>query len=151
MSTKGELHYFGPWARMRDGRWEAVPGDGWQEALDRYNAEAPDLHKGRKPRPRPRELTVADLCNRFLTTKKRLLDNGGLSPHTFADHKRITDRLIAYFGKKRLVEDLGADDFEGLRASIAKTAGPVRLGGEIQQTRMVFTYFPQVRRSFSRN
>ena len=63
-----------------------------------------------------------------------MLDNRELSPRTFADYKRITDRLIAFFGKRRLVEDLDATDFEALRADIAKGCGLVRLGGEVKQT-----------------
>lgn len=35
---------------------------------------------------------------------------------------------------------LAADDFESLRADMAKGVGPVRLAGQIQQTRMVFKY-----------
>jgi integrase len=39
-----------------------------------------------------------------------------------------------------LVSDLGSEDFEALRASIAKTWGPVALGNEIQRVRVVFKY-----------
>jgi len=139
-SINGKLHYFGPWAKMRDGKWERLPDGGWQAALDRFDQEKADLYRDRTPRPKPGNLTVADLCNRFLTSKQLLLDNRELSPHTFRDYKRITDRLVAFLGKRRLVEDLAADDFEALRADVAKTCGLVRLGGEIQQTRMVFKY-----------
>jgi integrase len=39
-----------------------------------------------------------------------------------------------------LVEDLAADDFEQLRADIAKVWGPVRLGNEVQRVRTFFKY-----------
>jgi integrase len=39
-----------------------------------------------------------------------------------------------------LVEDLGSDDFERLRADAARTLGPVALGNEIQRIRSVFKY-----------
>ena len=139
-SINGKLHYFGPWMRMRGGKWEYLPEGGWQAALDRFDEEKADLYRDRKPRPKLGNLTIADLCNRFLTSKQLLLDNRELSPQTFRDYKRITDRLVAFFGKRRLVDDLAADDFEALRADIAKTAGLVRLGGEVNQTRMVFKY-----------
>ena len=138
--VNGKLHYFGPWARMKEGKWHCLPSGGWQAALDRFDEEKADLYRDRKPRPKPGNLTVADLCNRFLTSKKLMLDNRELSPRTFADYKRVTDRLVSFFGKKRLVEDLDASDFEALRADIAKTCGLVRLGGEVNQTRMVFKY-----------
>ena len=44
------------------------------------------------------------------------------------------------FGKDRPVDDLAADDFEELRADIAKTWGPVRLGNEVQRVRTLFKY-----------
>jgi integrase len=56
------------------------------------------------------------------------------------EYPATTDRLIAAFGKTRLVEDLAADDFEALRDELAKQFGPVRLGNEIQKVRTVFKY-----------
>ncbi len=44
------------------------------------------------------------------------------------------------FGKGRLVEDLGPDDFAALRKKMAKRWGPVRLGNVIQRVRSVFKY-----------
>ena len=56
------------------------------------------------------------------------------------EYKAATDRLVATFGKTRLVDDLAADDFEALRDAMAKQWGPVRLGNEIQKVRTVFKY-----------
>jgi integrase len=47
---------------------------------------------------------------------------------------------VATFGGSRLVDDLTAADFEALRADMAKTWGPVRLGVEIQKVRTVFKF-----------
>lgn len=139
-SIRGKLHYFGRWGRKVGGKMERIESDGWQEALAEFERTRDALYQGKMPRPNAEGLTVADLCNRYLTAKHRLREAGELSPRTFADYKRITDRLVSFFGKDRRVLDLAADDFEELRAEIAKTNGPVRLGGEIQQTRMVFKY-----------
>jgi integrase len=125
---------------MRKGKWEAVPGDGWQAALDKYNEEAADLHADRKPRSKGATLTVADLCSAYLTAKLDLLKSGELAPRTFADYKGVADRLVAFFGKRRRAEDLDADDFGQLRADIAKRSGPVRLAGQILQTKMIFKF-----------
>jgi integrase len=84
------------------------------------------------------ELTVKDLCNRFLTAKKYKLDAGELSPRMFAEYKQTAERLAEQFGKNRLVIDLASDDFEALRA--AMTWGPVRLGNEVQRVRTIFKY-----------
>ena len=139
-SIRGKLHYFGNWGRRVNGNLERTPGDGWQNAFEEYKSQADALHSGRTPRPNSDGLTIRDLCNYFLTSKQRLLDTGEIVPRTFVDYKRITDRLVTAFGKSRLVDDLAADDFARLRAELAKTLGPVRLGGEINQVKMVFKY-----------
>src|SRR5262245_28690794 len=137
---RGKIHYFGRWARRVNGKMERVEGDGWKEALEEYKAVADDLHAGRTPRVRADGLTVADLCNRFLTAKKHQLDASEITARTFAEYKQTTDRLVGTFGKTRLVDDLAADDFEALRAEVAKAWGPVRLGNEVQRVRTVFKY-----------
>src|ERR687884_1308289 len=55
---RGKMHYFGPW-------------ENWQGALNKYLEQRDDLHAGRTPRVTGDGLTVADLCNRFLTAKLR--------------------------------------------------------------------------------
>ena len=92
------------------------------------------------PRAKGGELTVADLCNRFLTAKTRKLQSGELGARMFGEYKVTTDRLVATFGKTRRVDDLAADDFEALRADLAKQFGPVRLGNEITRVKSVFKY-----------
>src|SRR4051812_17675148 len=68
----GKIHYFGAWATRVNGLLTRVEGDGWKGALEAYRAVADDLHAGRIPRANPEGgLTVADLCNRFLTAKDR--------------------------------------------------------------------------------
>jgi integrase len=129
---------------------ERIEGDGWKEALEEYKAVADDLHAGRTPRVQADGLTVADLCNRFLTAKKRQREAGEISARMYeptADEKKpkgeypaTTDRLVKAFGGNRLVDDLAADDFEALRAEMAAQWGPVRLGNEIQKVRTVFKY-----------
>ena len=126
---------------MRGGKWELLPDSGqWQAALALYEHEKVALHSGRTPLPQAGTLTVADLCNAFLSSKQRLLQNRELAARTFADYEKVCDRLVAFLGKRRLVEDVAAGDFEALRTGIAKTCGLIRLGGQIQQTRMVFKY-----------
>jgi integrase len=83
---------------------------------------------------------MADLGNRFLTSKLSLLESGDIAPRTFADYKGNCDRLIAMFGKKRLVSDLAADDFEALRTDVAKTCGPHGISNVVLRTRVLFKY-----------
>jgi integrase len=117
-----------------------VEGDGWEDALKEYKAVADDLHAGQTPRVQGDGLTVADLCNRFLTAKTRQLEAGELSLRSFGEYKQTTDMLVGAFGKTRLVDDLAADDFEALWETMSERWGPVRLGTEIQKVRTVFKY-----------
>jgi integrase len=137
---RGRTFYFGRWARVVNGQLTRVEGDGWEEALERYKAVADDLHAGRTPRVNWDALTVAELCNRFLTAKLRQLEAGEIGQRSFGEYKDATDRLVSMFGKVRPVADLAADDFEALRDALAKQYGPVRLGNEIQRVRTVFKY-----------
>lgn len=138
---RGTVHYFGRWGKIVNGTMERLSGDGWREALDLYKAQAEDLHAGRTPRVKnPDGLTLKDLCNRFLTAKTRKKASGELSPRSFQELNQTTDRLIEHFGKDRLVDDIVAEDFEGLRAELAKKWGPVRLANEITRIKSVFKY-----------
>jgi integrase len=136
----GKIHYFGRWGRRINGKLVRIEGDGWKEALEIYKAQADDLHAGRTPRAKGDGLTIADFCNAFLTAKQRQYEAGEISRRMFDEYKATTDRLVATFGKTRLVDDLAADDFEALRDGMAKQWGPVRLGNEIQKVRTVFKY-----------
>jgi integrase len=137
---RGKIHYFGKWARRINGKLVRVGGDGWEEALAAYKAVADDLHAGRTPRAKSDGLTVADLCNLFLTAKRRKQEAGELGIRMFAEYKEITDLIVAAFGSMRLVDDLAADDFEKLRAEMAERWGPVRLGNAITRAKSVFKY-----------
>ena len=130
--VRGKLHYFGPWS---DGNEDAA-----QAALEKWLEQKDDLLAGRTPRAPSDGLTVRDLVNRFLTTKKNLVDSGELTTRSFADYHQCCARLIDVLGKTRLVSDLAVDNFESLRKHLAKTRGPVALGNEIQRVRTVFKY-----------
>lgn len=136
---RGQVHYFGRWAKREGGKLKRLPGQTWKAALEDYQRQADDLHAGRTPRQtKPGELTVADLGNLFYTAKRRQLDEGSITGRTFAEYTATMDRLVAFFGKRRLVEDVAADDFAKLRAELAKTRGPVSLSNEIGRIRVVF-------------
>jgi integrase len=124
---RGKMHYFGSWNDP-------------QGALQKYLEQKDDLHAGRIPRVQGDGLTVRDLLNRFLTTKKNLVDTREITARTFADYHASCQRIGDCFGLTRLVSDLAADDFERLRMAIAKKWGPVALGNEIHRIRVVFKY-----------
>jgi integrase len=137
---RGTIYYFGQWAKRVDGVLQRVEGDGAKEAEAEYNAVRDDLHAGRTPRTKGDGLTVADLCNRFLTAKLRKVEAEELTSRLFAEYKEVTDLCVSAFGANRLVDDLAADDFAALRATMAKKWGPVRLANSITRTKSVFKF-----------
>ena len=65
---------------------------------------------------------------------------GEITPRTFAEYHKTTDRIVEAFGKTRAVEGLTPEDFGTFRASLSRTRGPVALGNEVQRCRTVFKY-----------
>jgi integrase len=126
---RGKMYYFGP--------WEDPAG-----ALKKYNEQKDDLHAGRTPRSDagPEALTVKDVVNAFLAAKEDKMTAGELSPRTFAKYKEVTDLLVSEFGKRRLVSDLRPDDFAGLKKTMTKRWGPLRVADFIQHVRSVFKH-----------
>src|SRR5689334_3950947 len=102
---RGKIHYF---------------GTDRQSALDRYQEERDDLHAGRKPRGRRDGTTLADVLNSFLHSKQLLTQSGELSPRSYADYEKTCDRIADILDKRRLITDFGNDDYEQLRAALAK-------------------------------
>ena len=117
-----------------------TPVDGWEQVLAEYKAVADGLHAGRTPRATADGLTVADLCNHFLTSKNYKLDASELSARMFVEYRANTDRMVAVYGKGRRVDDLHPDDFTKYRAGLTKQFGPVRVGDEVQKVRTVFKH-----------
>lgn len=124
---RGKLHYFGP--------WEDPEG-----ALNKYLDQKEDLHAGRTPRVQGEGLTIRDVLNAFMKSKRHLLDTREITQRTHDDYYATCERIGRAFGLTRLVSDLAGDDFEKLRAALAKRWGPVTLGGEIQRVRIVFKF-----------
>ena len=85
-------------------------------------------------------MMIRELCNRFLTAKRHQLDIREIAKRTLADCYQTCEKIAAAFGKILLVSDLASDDFERLRADLAKTRGPVALGDEIGRIRSAFKY-----------
>jgi integrase len=147
---RGKVHYFWKWAHRVNGRLERLPGDGLPLALELYDAQRDDLHAGRTPRARVVDgkvtvsdadgLTVAALCNHFLTAKTRAVEAGELGPRMFVEYRETTDLIVGAFGANRLVDDLAAGDFGALRATMARRWGPVRLGNAITRVKSVFKF-----------
>jgi integrase len=134
---RGQLHYFGPRFNPADPQNVAAAAEA---ALDEYEKQKDDLHAGRKPRPDPAAVTVDEACAEFLFHKRGLVETGELSPQTLAGYERAVSFLTGVVDKKRLMADLGPDDFATLRNRLAKRYGPHGLGTAIQCVRCVCKY-----------
>ena len=129
--VRQKMHYFGPTATDPKG----------QLALEKWLAQKDDLLAGRTPRAaQTAGLTLSDLANHFLNTKRNLVISGELTQRSHTDYVATCERLISTLGKDRLVDDLAADDFERLRAVLAKKMGPVALGNQINRARVLFKW-----------
>jgi integrase len=124
---RGKLHYFGPW-------------DDPQAALDKYLTQKDDLYAGRTPGVITPGVTVQDLVNQFLTSKKHKLQTGELSYQSFAEYHAACARIVDAFGRGRAIADLRPVDFEQLKFRFPANWGPVRRGKVIQLIRSVFRY-----------
>ena len=129
--VRGNLVYFGKVADDPKGH----------AALIKWLDQKDDLLAGRTPRTTPGDgLTVADLCNHFATAKEQQRDAGDIRRTTFDEYFRTCKFVVASLGKKRLVDDLGPDDFQALRAKLAVLYGVHKLGKEVQMIRTLFKY-----------
>jgi len=138
-------HATGRWAKKVRGKFcyfgRVVDDPEGQKALETWLAQKDDLLAGRKPRaPGDTRLTVAGLCNHYLTHKTALLESGELAQRTFDRYHAACARLVKVFGRDRVVEDLRPDDFQALRSHLSKSYGPVAVGNEISMTRSIFRF-----------
>ena len=83
---------------------------------------------------------MGELCDRFLQAKDDAVDAGDITQRTRDDYETTCDKVVDQFGKSRLVSDLASDNFQALRATVAKIGGPVHLGNIIQRVRVIFKF-----------
>lgn len=133
----GRLYYFGPIRGDEDGL----------AAVSRLERELPYLLKGEVPPPVDAGdyVSVMDLCNEFLSAKKQSMDDGELSPHSYAKYYETCELLIDHLGKHRRVDDLRPANFAALRSSLAKGCSIVTLHSRINRIKVVFNYASEER------
>jgi integrase len=129
--VRGNLHYFGKWIDDPKG----------ERAINLWLDQKVDLLAGREPRPKgDAGPTLKLICDAYMTHNELKRDNGEIQPRTYDQMYDTCARIIAAFGKNRLVTDLRPDDFRQLRKELARKRGPVTLGIEIQRIRSVFLF-----------
>jgi len=98
------------------------------------------LYAGRKPVHDSDQLTIGELCNRFIANKKVDKDLGRIQQRTFAEYYRCCRLLVDVFGRNRSVTDLRPDNFEKLYVKLSAMYGLSTVGREITMVRSVFKY-----------
>jgi len=137
-------HAAGRWAKKVRGRtiyftkWADDPKG--KEALEEWLDQKDDLLAGREPRAHTDKLSVAELCNQFLSHKEGERDNKEISPRTFVTYYGACESLCKVLGKNRSVEDLVPDDFRKLKAKLEKTRKAVALRNAMQRVRSIFKF-----------
>ncbi|HUE72072.1 MAG TPA: tyrosine-type recombinase/integrase [Pirellulaceae bacterium] len=133
------------WAKKVCGRLEyfgKVDGDprGVAALVEWLRVKDHLLARQARPPKDDQRLTLRELCNKFLASKRTDVDLGKLSPRTFVQYNGTTDALIEQFGRDKAVADLGPEDFERLYVTLAKRHGVTTLGREVTMVRSVFKY-----------
>ena len=112
--VKGAMLYFGPTANDPQGD---AAGAAWLEEKDYC------LLHGRRPPKNAGGLTVGELVDRLLNSKRLNVENNELSPLTFRQWYKTCAMVLKQFGAGRHVGSLGPDDFDALfRAHISGKA-----------------------------
>src|SRR4051812_30055901 len=91
-------HATGQWAKKIRGKVHYFGKDA-NKALVLYREQAGDLHAGRPARPAANAVTVAYLCNHFLTSGRQLVDRGELALESWAAYHPICAMLAEKLGR----------------------------------------------------
>jgi len=123
----GKQHFFAVWGKP-------------EEAESEYLRVREYLQAGRKPPTPGNGCRIGELCNRFLTTKRNMVDTQELSIRTFHDYHAGCAEIVEHFGRERLVDDCRSEDFEAFRVKASKGRGLHAIGRMVTLTRMLFGF-----------
>lgn len=124
---RGKLYYFGLWAEA-------------DAALAAYLGDREDLLAGRQPRRvKSGRLTTQVLVNEFLNAKRLRMESTELSERSHRDYYTHGVRLLEMLGDV-VIEDLRPQDFDTLRAKLAKGVNLVTLLHRVRITRMIMKF-----------
>ena len=110
---RGQVRFFGVWSDA-------------EAALDRYFAEAADLHAGRLPaRVAPDGVTIKDASNAYLGWQKAKLDAGEIGPRWFEDCRSVLRDFAKHIGVGRPLKDVPVEELQRYRARLARRLSDV--------------------------
>lgn len=131
----------GRWCRKIKGRFFYF-GTDRQAALNEWLRVKDHLLAGRTPPPKenPDAITIAGLCNQYLTAVKENVAAGETSQRTFGNAYVSCARLVEHFGKSRLIDDLRPDDFAEYRSKLSAGYAPNTVNTQIARCKAVFSW-----------
>ncbi len=137
-------HATGRWAKKVKGKFvyfgKVADDPNGETALNKWLDEKDDLLAGRTPRKKTGELTVRDLLNKFLNSKRLAAETGEIRVWTFRDYRHeVCPQIGRVLGLTTAVVDLAAVDFERLRKEFTRW-GLARQRVAIKKARAVFNY-----------
>lgn len=133
-------HSQGYWAKKIDGKvyYFGTRYCDWREALEDYTRTIDNLRLGKKPRTAG--LTIGQLCNLFLDTKRRAVDSGEFSPRSWRDYRAAAKRIVEHFGREEPVQSLTPAHFGGFRSALADGRSVTSLANLVRISRMIFRF-----------
>jgi integrase len=133
------LHPSGQWCKKHKGQFYYFGTDA-DAAAKRFREEWDAILEGRPPKPKAGDVTLATVVNAFLNHKRAGVESGELHPRTFAEYYSTGEKLIAFFGRERVVADIRPDEFARLRAGVASKVGLVSVLNFITKVRVLFKF-----------
>jgi integrase len=119
------------------GSGAGIEPDQWLCFLASRDHQRPELFRGRVLFRENSGQCRLQISGRFTGL---FLGIAELTPRSFTEYHEACMRVLNEFGCTRAVDDLRTDDFEKLRAKMARQYGPWRLTGEVQRIRSLFKY-----------
>ena len=127
----GKTHYFGSWRNDPKG----------ERAIQLWLDQKDALLAGRKPRKNGDCVSIRFVCNDFLTKKEVQRDAGRITHRTLLDYIGAAKLLVEAFDGERPIDDLAADDFDGLYAQfVARKYGPNTITNLVRRVRSICKY-----------
>ena len=116
-------------------------------ALQKYLAERDEIQAGRDPRRgaaaarvSPGELTVAEVCNLFLSRQEERSQRGEITRQHFNDCVKACQRLVGHVGRYHRAASMLPADFAAYKATFPQSWGVEMASGHIQKIRSVFRW-----------
>lgn len=134
-------HVRGGWAKRYKGHLLYIAERDPGEALKKFNRTAKLIDDGRYKREKdPADVTVADVCTRYITERQKDVDAGTLSAGTLSDYEDATIDMQLVLGATTHVDDLTQDDFTRLFRKLSERLGSNALANTVQRCRTIWNH-----------